>query len=151
MKKLCSTKKHKQHANVKFKYLNTLRPKKLPRILEFCTYHISTSALYNNRKHKQNTNFKFNYHDALRPRQNARYFVDDIFKFFNENSRILIQISLKLVPRCPVYHNLALYQIMFWRWTDDKSLSETMMSLLTDIYKLYSLSINQWRRRWVLQ
>ena len=37
--------------------------------------------------------------NPLRPRQNGRHFTDDTFKpiFFNENARISIKISLKLL------------------------------------------------------
>ena len=39
--------------------------------------------------------------NSLRPRQNGRHFADDIFKciFLNENGWILIEISLKFVPK----------------------------------------------------
>ena len=39
--------------------------------------------------------------NTLRPRQNDRHFPDDIFKwiFLNENVWILINISLKFVPK----------------------------------------------------
>ena len=60
--------------------------------------------------------------------------MDDIFKciFFNENISILIQISLKFVPKGPFDKNAALVQIMAWRRPGDKPLSEPMMvSLLT--------------------
>ena len=45
--------------------------------------------------------------DTLRPRQNARHFADDILRgiFLNENVRILIEISLKFVPKGPM-HNI---------------------------------------------
>ena len=77
--------------------------------------------------------FTFN---TLRPRQNGRHFPDDIFKriFLNENEWILIKISLKFVPKGPINNNPALVQIMAWRQSGDKPLSEPMMvSLLTHI------------------
>ena len=42
--------------------------------------------------------------NTLRPRRNIRHFADDIFKcfFLNENVRISIKISLKLVPNGPI-------------------------------------------------
>ena len=51
------------------------------------------------------------------PRQDDRHFPDDIFNciFLNENDRILIQISLTYVPRCPIVNNPALLQA----WTND--------------------------------
>ena len=73
---------------------------------------------------------------SLRPRQNGRRFADDTFKrlFFNENVRISIKISLKFLSKGPIYNNPALVQIMAWRRSGDKPLSEPMMfSLLTHI------------------
>ena len=54
--------------------------------------------------------------------------------FLNENIRISIKISLKFVPKGPINNNPALVQIMAWRRSGDKPLSEPMMiSLLTHI------------------
>ena len=66
----------------------------------------------------------------------AIYFADDIFKhtFFNENVWISIKISLKFVPKGPINNIPALAQIMAWRCSGDKPLSEPMMvSLPTHI------------------
>ena len=74
---------------------------------------------------------KFN---TLRLRQNGRRFADDTFIriFLNENVRISIKISLKSVLKGPINNIPALVQIMAWRWSGDKSLSEPMtVSLLT--------------------
>ena len=74
--------------------------------------------------------------NTLRPRQNGRYFPDDIFKciFLNENVRIPFEISLKIVPKGSINNSPALVQIMAWRRSGDKPLSEPMMvSLLTHI------------------
>ena len=74
--------------------------------------------------------------NTLRPRQNGRRFADDTFKriFLNENVGLSIKISLKFVPKGPINNNPALVQIMAWRWSGDKLLSEPMMaSLLTHI------------------
>ena len=74
--------------------------------------------------------------NTLRPRQNGRRFADDTFKriFLNENVRISIKISLKFVPYGPMNNIPALVQIMAWRRSGDKPLSEPMMvSLLTRI------------------
>ena len=64
--------------------------------------------------------------NTLRPRQNGRHFADDVFKwiFLNENVWISIDISLKLVPKGPIYNIQALAQIMASRrqaivWTND--------------------------------
>ena len=75
--------------------------------------------------------------NSLRPRRNRHHFADDIFKriFFNENVWISIKISLKFVPKGPINNIPALVQIMAWRRSGDKPLSEPMMvSLTTHIY-----------------
>ena len=74
--------------------------------------------------------------NTLRPRQNSRHFADQTFKriFLNETFRILIKISLKFVPKGPINNIPALVQIMAWRRSSDKPLSEPMMvRLLTYI------------------
>ena len=74
--------------------------------------------------------------NTLRLRQDGRHFPDDIFKciFLNENVWISIKISLKFVPKGPINNNPALVQIMPWRRSGDKPLSEPMMvSLLMHI------------------
>ena len=74
--------------------------------------------------------------NTLRSGQNGRCFTDDTFKriFLNETFRISIKISLKFVPKGPINNNPALVQIMAWRRSGDKPLSEPMMvSLLTHI------------------
>ena len=66
----------------------------------------------------------------------ATTLADDIFKciFLNENDRIPIQISLKLVLRSPIDNKPALVQVMAWRRTGDKPLPEPMMTQFTDAY-----------------
>ena len=84
-------------------------------------------------RHAHNVNTEVN---ALRPRQDGRRFADDTFKriFFNENIRISIKISLKFVHKGPIKNIAALVQIMAWRRSGDKPLSEPMMvSLPTHI------------------
>ena len=74
--------------------------------------------------------------NTLRPRQNGRHFPDDIFKwiFLNEDVWIPIKISMKFVPQGPINKIPALVQIMAWRRSGDKPLSEPMMvSSLTHI------------------
>ena len=68
--------------------------------------------------------------NTLRQRQNGRRFPNDIFKhiFINENIWISIKISLRFVPKGPINYIPALVQIMAWRRTGDKPLSETMMA-----------------------
>ena len=83
--------------------------------------------------------------NTFRPRQNGRCFADDTFKriFLNENVRILITISLKFAPKGPIDNNPALVQIMAWRRSGGKPLSEPMMvSLLTHICVTRSQWVN---------
>ena len=75
--------------------------------------------------------------NTLRPRRNGQNFADDILKriFFDENVWISIKISLEFVPGGPINNIPALVQIMAWRRSGDKPLSETMMvSLPTHIW-----------------
>ena len=74
--------------------------------------------------------------NTLRPKQNGCHFAAGTFKpiFLNENIRISIKISLKFVLKGLINNNPALVQIMAWRRSGDKPLSEPMMvSLLTHI------------------
>ena len=74
--------------------------------------------------------------NILRPRQNGRHFADDIFKciFLKENIWISNKISLKFVPKVRINNIPVLGQIMAWRRSGDKPLSEPMMvDLLTHI------------------
>ena len=66
----------------------------------------------------------------------AAILADNIFKriFFNEKFCILIEISLKFVPKGPIDNNSALVQIMAWRWIGDKPLSEPMLTRFSDAY-----------------
>ena len=91
--------------------------------------------------------------NTLRPRQNGRHFTDDILKciFLNENIWILIQISLKFVPRGPNNNIAALVQVMACRWPGDKPLSEPMMDQWWLVYwcicaslGLNELNFNGW-------
>ena len=74
--------------------------------------------------------------NTLRPRQNGRHFADNIFKciFLNENVWIGIKNSLKFVPKGAINNIPTLLQIMAWRRSGDKPLSESMLvSLPTHI------------------
>ena len=70
--------------------------------------------------------------NTLRPRQNGRHFADDTSKriFLTEIVRISIKNSLKFVPKGQINNFPALVQIMAWRRTGDKPLSEPMMTRL---------------------
>ena len=60
----------------------------------------------------------------------------NIFKciFLNENDRIRIQISLKLVPRSPIDNKPALVQVMSCRQPGDKPLPAPLLTQSTDTY-----------------
>ena len=62
--------------------------------------------------------------------------MDDIFKwiFLNENVRIMIQSSLRFVPKSPIDNKPALVQVMAWRQTGHKLLPEPMLTQFTDAY-----------------
>ena len=82
--------------------------------------------------------------NTLRPRQNGRHFPDDIFRciFMNENACISNTSWLKFVPRDPIDNNTALVQIMAWRRTGDKPLSEPIMAKVN--WRIYaSLGLNE--------
>ena len=66
----------------------------------------------------------------------AAILADDIFNriFLNENVRIPIQISLKLVPMSPNDNKPSLVQVMVWRRTGGKPLPEPMITQFTDAY-----------------
>ena len=66
----------------------------------------------------------------------AAILADDILKriFLNENVSILIQISLKFVPKGLIDNKSALVQVMAWRRIGDKPLSEPMITYFTDVY-----------------
>ena len=83
--------------------------------------------------------------NTLRPRQNEQHFADDIFKriFFNENVWISIKISLKFVPKGPINNIPALVQIMAWRRSGDKPLSDPMMVSLPTHIIYASLGLNE--------
>ena len=68
--------------------------------------------------------------NTLRPRQNGRHFADYVFKciFLNWNLCVSIKSSLNFVPKGPINNIPALVQIMAWRRTGGKPLSEPMMA-----------------------
>ena len=105
-----------------------------------------------------NSKFKLNptsmqiEHNTMKPRQNGRHFADDIFKciFLNEYVWILIAISLKFVPKCPINNIPALGQIMIWHQPATKPLSEPMMALFTDAYMHHSASMSLHVEAWTI-
>ena len=52
----------------------------------------------------------------------------------NEKFCILIQISLKFVPKGPIDNKAALVQVLACRQTGDKPLPEPMVTHFTDAY-----------------
>ena len=66
----------------------------------------------------------------------AATLADDICKSISLNWNILIlnEISLKYVSESLIDNIAALVQIMAWRWTGDKPLSEAMFVCCTDAY-----------------
>ena len=67
--------------------------------------------------------------NTLRRRQNERHFADDVFKciFLNDNVWISLNISPKFVPKGPINNIPALVQIIVWRRSGNKPLSEPMI------------------------
>ena len=78
----------------------------------------------------------FVFFNSSAPGQNGHHFADDIFKCVcvNEDISILIQISLKFVPKGLIYNKAALVQAMAWRRTGDKPLPEPMLIQFTGAY-----------------
>ena len=66
----------------------------------------------------------------------AAILADDIFKciFLNQNNRIIIQISLKFIPRSPIDYKPEMVQAMAWCRTGDKPLPEPLLAQFTDAY-----------------
>ena len=66
--------------------------------------------------------------------QNGRHFADDTLRciVLKKNAWILIKISLNFVSKGSVNNIPALVQIMAWCRISDRSLSEPMLTLLTD-------------------
>ena len=62
--------------------------------------------------------------NTLRPRQNGRRFADDTL---DENLELRLRFHWSFFPKGPINNNPALVQIMAWRRSGDKPLSEPMM------------------------
>ena len=95
--------------------------------------HISQALCYPSIPNTCTSHKIFN---SSHPWQNGCRFTDDIFKSIslNEKAQISIQISLKFVPKHPINNIPALVQIMAWRQSGDKPLSEPMLTQFTDAY-----------------
>ena len=70
------------------------------------------------------------------PGQIDHHFADDIFRciFVNEKCCIVIEISLKFVPKGPFDNNPVLIYIKAWRRIGDKPLSEPMLTRFPNAY-----------------
>ena len=66
--------------------------------------------------------------NTFQPRQDGRQFADNYFIFCYEKGCIFIEISLKFNPKSPINNKPTLVQIMTWRRSGDKSLSEPMVA-----------------------
>ena len=66
----------------------------------------------------------------------AANLADSIFNriFLNENVWILIEISLKFVPKGPIDNMQALLRVMAWHRVGYKPLPETMLNQFIDAY-----------------
>ena len=106
-----------------------------------CGYHVDWYLTHFDMITNIWTTFRSN---TLSPRQNGRRFTDHIFKFIslNENIGISIIMSLKYVPRGPIDNKPALVQVMAWRRTGDKPLSEPLMTQFSDAYIRHSASMS---------
>ena len=77
------------------------------------------------------------------PQQNDCYFADNTYSyifisnFMNWMLCFFIQISLKFVPKEPIYNKRVLIQVMAWGQTGDKPLSESTLTQFADAYLRY--------------
>ena len=80
----------------------------------------------------------------MRLKQDSRRFADGIFNciFLTENICILIKISLKYIHKSLINNKSGLVQVMAWRRTGDKPLSETMMTQFADVYMRHRASMS---------
>ena len=69
----------------------------------------------------------------------AAIFADDNFRciFLDENDRIPIRISLKIVRKSLIDNIPALVYVMAWRWTGDKPLHEPTLTQFTEPHMWY--------------
>ena len=67
--------------------------------------------------------------NTLWPIQNGRHIADDVFRciLLNQNILISFRISLKFVPNGPISNSPETVEIMTWRRSGAKPLSEPMM------------------------
>ena len=82
--------------------------------------------------------------NAFPPGQNGRHFPDDISKciFMNEEFRILVQMSLNLVPVGPINNKSALILVMAWPQRGTNPLGEPILTQFIDAYMRPSWKIS---------
>ena len=73
--------------------------------------------------------------NSIPPGQNGRHFAD-FFEhiFLNEYMKILIQISLKFLPKGPINNDSTLVEVMEWYQIGDKPLPKPLLTQFTDTY-----------------
>ena len=109
-------------------------------LASWCTPRLINGP-YNNKTCRPRGNCWYYYSDAL----NLTYLLldkiadilaDDNFGciFLNENNRVRIRISPKVVPRSSINNTPALFQAMAWHRTGDKPLPEPVLTQFTDVY-----------------
>ena len=94
-----------------------------------CFFYIHCIAINRTSVSPWNFRWLFNTLSMLKPNQNDHHFADNIFKcfFLNENEIILIENSLKFVPKNPINNISALVQIMACHLIGAKPLSEPIL------------------------
>ena len=70
--------------------------------------------------------------------------------FLNENVWISITISLKFIIGGPINNIPSLVQMMAFRLTGNKTLSEHMMASCSDVYMRDSASMSFWKKEKLL-
>ena len=70
------------------------------------------------------------------PGRDGRHFTDNTLKciFLNENIKTVILISLKFIPKDPIYKKSALVQVTAWGWIGDKPLYKLILTQFTHPY-----------------
>ena len=89
--------------------------------------------------------------NTSRPRQIGRHFPDNIFKCISWMKIYTFRLRfqwIKFVPQGPINNIPGLVQIMAWRLTGDKPLSETILALVGDAYMRHSASMSWFISPW---
>ena len=111
-------------------YFKNMYRERSPHSIEITSMHVL---------HLDMTNWRYDCNSTVinssPPGQNGRHLADEIFKW--ENFCISIRISLKFVPMGPIDNKWALVQVMAWRRTGNKPISEPMLTQFTGTYMLH--------------